>query len=182
MLWSYDTGEKINVSPVIINNTLYTVTEEGTLYALTGDKGNLLWKYKDSDEGNNGVKKFPPLVTDDTVYFTGKNGTIYAISADRGDVKWKYETGGIINSSPAILGDMLYTGTVDGTVYAINMAGREKKWSFHTGGVCVSSPVIYGGMLFIGSDNIFYVIDIERGQKRWAYTLEKPVCSSPAIL
>ncbi len=181
LLWSYDTGEKINVSPVITDNILYIVTEEGILHALTGDGGNLLWKYNDTDEGNTAVEKFPPLVIDDTVYFTGKNGNIYALSSEKGEVKWVYETGSVINSSPAIRGDMLYTGTLDGNIYAIDMSGGKKKWSFHAGGICVSSPVIYGGMIFIGSDDIFYVIDIERGEKRWAYTLEKPVCSSPAI-
>lgn len=181
LLWSYDTGEKINASPVIMDNILYTVTEEGTLYSLTGDKGNLLWKYKDSDGGKITAKVFPPLVMDDTVYFTCKNGNIYALSSEKGEVKWTYETGSIINSSPAIGGNILYTGTLDGTIYAIDMSRGEKKWSFHAGGLCASSPVIYGGMLFIGFDNIFYVIDIERGEKRWAYTVEKPVCSSPAI-
>jgi outer membrane protein assembly factor BamB len=163
-----------------MDNILYVVTEEGTLYSLIGDKGNLLWKYNDKDKGETSARAFPPLVMEHTVYFACKNGNIYAMT-ENGEIKWIYETNSIISSSPAVYAGVLYTGTLDGTIYAIDISKGEKKWSLHTGGLCASSPVIYGGMLFIGSDNIFYVIDIERGKKRWAYILEKPVCSSPAI-
>jgi serine/threonine-protein kinase len=67
---------------------------------------------------------------------------------------------------------------------ASTVSSLVKKWTFQTGGDHVeSSPAVVGGVVYIGAwDGNVYAIDVQSGQKKWAFDTERAVKSSPAVV
>lgn len=114
--WTFFTDGPIRFAPVAWRDRVFVVSDDGWLYSLRADDGELLWKHcgGPSDEkllGNERlVSRWParggPVVFDDTVYFTAgiwpSDGIyLHAIDAETREVKWTNDaTGGLVLPQP----------------------------------------------------------------------------------
>lgn len=102
-LWTFYADGPIRFSPVVTEDRVYTVSDDGHLYCLNSENGALIWKFRGAPAaqkalGNKRViSAWParggPVLYDDTIYFASSiwpfMGTfIYALEADTGNVVW----------------------------------------------------------------------------------------------
>ena len=105
--WTFFTEGPVRFAPCVGANRVYVAGDDGRLYCLDADSGDLLWQFRGGprDErliGNEQmISRWPArsgaLLDGKTVYFTaGMWGTdgiyIYALNAEDGSVIWKNDT------------------------------------------------------------------------------------------
>lgn len=112
-LWRLRLGTMINSSPAIVNDTLYTGSNN-QLLAIDLQSYQKRWEFE-----TEGAIKSSPAVVDTIVYIGSEDGRLYAVDATTGEKLWDILTGGKITSSPAVADGTVYIGSHDGNVYAI---------------------------------------------------------------
>ena len=115
-VWTYVTDGPVRFAPVAWADRIFAVSDDGWLYALRMDNGQLIWKHRGgpTDEkllGNERVvSRWParggPVVFKDTVYFAAgiwpsEGVYLHAVDASSGDAIWTNEdSGGIFMPQP----------------------------------------------------------------------------------
>ena len=72
LLWNFNTGNRVEASPVIIRDKVLTANMRGDLALLNILDGSLIWKY---EVGNSIVHN--PAVIENLMVVCALNGTIY---------------------------------------------------------------------------------------------------------
>ena len=175
--WSFQTGNEITSSPVVVNGIVYFGSTDFKFYAVDANTGEKRW-----DFAAGSFVESSPAVANGIVYFGSNDGRLYALDALTGDKIWEFQTKYPVKSSPAVAGDMVYFGADDYCVYGLDARTGEKKWSFEAGSHIMSSPVIAGGILYVGSmDNSCYALNAETGRFRLKMRTREEVISSPVV-
>ncbi|WP_161596596.1 outer membrane protein assembly factor BamB family protein [Salinigranum halophilum] len=163
--WTYETGDLIQKSPVIVSDTVYVGSDDGFVYALDAETGEKKWGFQ-----ANARVRSSPAVVDGTVY-VGVSEYMYALSADDGSKLWRFETDGEVYSSPTVVDDTIYFGSDDSRIYAVSKEGIEN-WTVETEGNVRQSPAVADESLYIGSGNDLYALGLNGGAERWQVRLE----------
>jgi len=143
------TYDFLTSSPILNNGIIYIGSKDSCLYAISGTKGELLWKYK-----TGGMIRSSPLVENGTVYFGSWDHYMYAIDAKSSELKWKFDAFWSIQSSPVIYDNTLIFGSRGAFVFGIDKATGEEIWKTRYWGSWVeSSPVLHDNMIYIGSSD-----------------------------
>ncbi len=137
LLGSYQTGDKVWGTPVVVDGSLYIGSFDKTLYALNADDMTLKWKYT-----TEGSIIAPPLVKDGIVYAGSFDKNLYALDAATGTLKWKFEANNWFWSQPVIVNNMLYAGNLDGNIYCLNPATGATIKIFGKDDLAVISPFV----------------------------------------
>lgn len=74
----------VDASPVLIGDTIYEPSYDGSLYALKRKGGETVWRF---DAG--GARKVS--ADDQAIYMPSSNGTIYALSKANAKVQWQFD-------------------------------------------------------------------------------------------
>jgi len=74
ILWVCETRNKITSSPSLVNNVLYTGSDDGYLYAIDAQNGTKLWDY-----ATGGTITSSPAQADGVIYFGSNDGKMYAV-------------------------------------------------------------------------------------------------------
>jgi outer membrane protein assembly factor BamB len=122
-LWSYQTGGGIAAEPTIVNDIVYVGSWDGSMYAINGATGALVWKtFLGQTTTPNCVPSTIGITSAATVlngivYVGGGDSYWYALDATSGAILWKVYTGdnsitgGYYNwSSPLIYNGYAYIG------------------------------------------------------------------------
>lgn len=119
LLWKYNAGRIVPVSPVVSGGVVYVVTA-GHVLGLDGDTGTLLWQYQ------TGRVLVSPVVSGGVVYVATANGHVLGLDGDTGDLHWRYDTGVAIPPSHMVLasGSVLYLVSRN-HVFALDVSGDE---------------------------------------------------------
>ncbi len=174
--------------------------EVGSVYALNGATGEILWLAGSSAEvnsapaiGANGTLYVLPLSAG--VDIRGFVGGISALNRMSGEALWELRFDPDRNerwtlAAPAVGADgTVYFGG-QGRPYALDGATGETRWEFRAGAKAASAPAIGTSSPAIGLDGTVYVgcwdakvyaLNGATGQKRWEYLTGGCVQSSPAI-
>jgi outer membrane protein assembly factor BamB len=74
----------VDAAPVLMGDTIYEPSYDGSLYALKRKGGETIWRY---DAG--GARKVS--VDDQAIYLPSSNGTVYALAKSNAKVLWQFE-------------------------------------------------------------------------------------------
>jgi len=113
----------IDTSPVIVGNTIYTVSNAGGLFALDAASGNPIWK-----------QEIPDIVSlwsaGDFIYAISIHNEVICVYAPDGRIKWvtklqefvkeKKNEGKIIASGPVVAGGNIYVALSNGALIALS--------------------------------------------------------------
>lgn len=177
---NFDVPVRYTVTAEDGSSAVYTVTvtwgppplvyfggDDGTLYALNGSSGNLIWKL----QGGGSFVYSSPTYANGTIYSGNTDGYVYAVHPATGALKWKQKlavTG--IESDAVCVNGTVYVGTNDDYLFALDTANGQTKWSFLTGGNVSASPTVENGVVYFGSsDGNLYALDAATGQRKWTY-------------
>ena len=99
-------------SPTIIDGVIYIECEDGNLYALDSESGQLKWKFKTERDIHNTSDILEGVI------YIGSDG-LYALDSQSGYLKWKFKSEGAVLCSPVIRDGVIYFGANDGYLYAV---------------------------------------------------------------
>ncbi|MCG8416554.1 MAG: PQQ-binding-like beta-propeller repeat protein [Proteobacteria bacterium] len=167
-LWQTDRDVTIGLhaSPVIADNTVYTLNWSTTLHAVDLFTGTVHWARKlasSSGEWRFGAAA-TPAIADGMLYVPLHEGYIAAIDAASGVEGWRFagrpssihpahyqtESSGF-SAAPVVTGSLLWVGGSDGTVTALDRASGKVVWEDAMGSPIAMGLVASGTMLFIAT-------------------------------
>lgn len=169
---------------------VYTALATGTVLALDGATGDVLWNYpvatssssggilslfsrKTSDEETQSALDAvygQPVVTDELVLIGSYNYGLYAFDRISGEKIWEFSAEGAIIGGPTLWDGIAYFGASDHKVYAVNAETGEVVWAqpFETANWVWGAPAVDESHVYVGSmDHSVYAIDRETGQEVW---------------
>ena len=179
--WKFETDGPVTAAVTLgreIKKTTkaYIACEDGRLYALDADTGELTWSY----DANTPLFGSAAEGRDGTVYVGSEGGKLYAIDK-KGQLLWTHTTGGPIYSSPAVTPNgRIYVCSLDGLIYALARDGSDL-WSFETNGfAALDGSVLFSpqeagdGSVYIAGlyDPNLYALNREDGSVKWACNFE----------
>jgi len=156
--------------------------------ALDRGTGALVWK------SDGYTHTFATPVLGDGLALFPSAGRLRALDLQTGADRWSFPLPGDWTvSSPALAGGKVLIGTGDGRLYALDVAGTEC-WRFEIGPALlafypysrtwnpVATPAVSGHTVYVGgTDGTLYALNLETGEKLWAYPCGAPITSAPAI-
>lgn len=122
--WTFDVGNSVLGSPVLLEDSVYFGCRDGHCYALGQSDGKPKWKTKLA-----GPVAASVVAAAGKIYVVTTGGVLYALSADKGDVLWKIEDFKTDEddaySSPTLAGGRIFVA-VSGKVYCVGTPeGKE---------------------------------------------------------
>ncbi len=139
--------------PVLSENRIFQLTDDGTLSAIDKYDGKLLWS-----KGLGVLSASAPAVGGSTVYVTilqqrggaENEGRVVALDVTNGAVKWSRSLPSRSESSPLLDGNRIFLGSENGTVYAVAADSGSVVWMYHAEGAVKASPTLSDGVLYFG--------------------------------
>lgn len=173
-LYAYDvqSGERVHEfkaagevwsTPLIVEDTLYVTSLDGTVYALSLDLSETRWTFDGAKSGIAGNV----AVVDGTAYAGAFDNRLYAVDAATGAMKWSVKGDNWFWATPVVVEDVVYAASLDGKVYAVRASDGTPAWDqpYDTGDTIRSAPVVAGGGLVVASrDARLHKLDLATGQ------------------
>jgi alcohol dehydrogenase (cytochrome c) len=106
--------------PIVHNGVMYTITPAGTIQALDGAKGDLIWEYKRPGVTRSVAKAL--AIYQDVIIYTAPDSNVVGVDARTGDLRWQTKADTRGHSSGAIV--------VDGKVISGGSCGSNRQNCF----------------------------------------------------
>lgn len=172
-LWSTGVGDgqgdNFNrLHPVVGDGVLYAAGVDGTVAALTPDKGKKIWR-TDVDytlTGGVGYGAGRVLLGTD-------GGKVLSLDAASGDTQWEVEVSGEVLAAPQTNGKVVIVQAYDGRLHGLSAEDGSELWAYDSTLPVLtlrgtSTPVIYEKMAIAGFANgRVQAFDLETGAVRW---------------
>ena len=184
VIWSFTAGGWVFTAPVVVDGVVYAGSDDGNLYALDADSGELLWSFETGE-----AIRSTAAVVDGAVYVGSNDNHLYALDAATGEELWRFDTGDWVQRSPAVSNGMVYfpaRGEYDRAVHAVDAATGDLVWAakhpypidHHV------APTIRGGRVYAQSAEYgaFYALDAATGKAAWQAEVGGYVESVPTVL
>ncbi len=172
--WRFQDHALLEFPPVIYQNRLYLIDDDGAAKAVDKRTGHKLWETK----AGTVAAASPALgITQGLVYVAvlsahGKSpgdGRFDALSMQTGHLVWSKVIPPGTESSPLAFGDSVYFGDQAGTVYSLNATTGRVNWTFHASGAVKGGPALSNGILYFGDyTGRAYALNAATGHRIWA--------------
>lgn len=139
IVWSQNLDEPVYASMSSHGGVLYVPTTRGSLYALDGRTGRVVWRFRGVD---NRVKFATPAASESGIVFGGSDGILRSLSVRDGTIHWTWQASGAITAAPAISGDRVFVGTMTGTAHGLDLTSGTEVWSAKVKGRIKSAPAV----------------------------------------
>lgn len=189
--WRYDAfddKESIYSSPAVADGRV-VFTVDGTVHAVDGDAGELLWQRSTGSHDD-----LAPAIADDLVLCGGLDddgAAVLALTADAGDVRWRTgieEVG--FRASPAVADGMVFVAATYrklcppaggresdceteawGRLYALGLDAGEERWRAEIEPDTRSAPAVTAEMVYVGCGDGFLGVS-RAGEPRFTLSFE----------
>ncbi len=145
-VWKYKGGELIEFPPIVVENRLYFIDNDGVYVALDARTGKVVWK-----------KRLSSLNASSPAYYKGvlysvslEPGEALAVRARDGKVLWRKPLAARAESSPLVIRGRMYFGDEAGQFYALDVKDGSTIWETTLGGSVKAAPALDDGTLFVG--------------------------------
>lgn len=119
--WFFPVGRQGVFSTAAIDSVRVVITgDDGYLYALSKQDGQLLWKTRLLDGSWSS-----PILIKNRIVTADYAGYLYGIDAHNGAILWKKKLGNYIVASPVLWKSTILIGTRDGYILALREKGSE---------------------------------------------------------
>lgn len=164
---------------LVTDDTVYSGTTRGEVYALARDSGKVRWRQKLADPVWSA-----PVQAGDALVVADMGGRATAFDKD-GNRRWSEQIAGRgIASTPAFENGTLYFGSLDKRLYAVDAGTGQVTWQsgqadnwFWTG-ILVQDDTLYAGSL----GGTVYAADKGSGAFRWSQKIGSMVRGRAALL
>ncbi len=162
--WKYGDEPLLEFPPVIVDESLYFVDNDGFAFALNGKNGRVLWKRKIAR-----LNASSPTYADGRLYIVNlEPGQVMALNAENGRQIWKKSLPCRTESSPLVVHDEVYFGCEDGNLYALKASNGRTEWTTGVAGAIKGAPAYENGTIFIGDyGGAMTAIRAKTGEIQW---------------
>ncbi len=169
-VWAVGGGSLREFPPVLSENRIFQLTDNGVLTAVDKWDGQILWSH-----ALGALSASSPAVGGNTVYVTvlarangSEEGRIVALDVTDGSIRWSHNLPSRSESSPLLDRGRLYFGSENGTVYALKASNGRTVWTYHAAGAVKASPTLSGGVLYFGDySGHVQAISERTGRRLW---------------
>jgi outer membrane protein assembly factor BamB len=156
--------------PVLSENRIFQLTDDGTLSAVDKYDGKILWSRR-----LGALSASAPAVGGNTVYATvlsrasgSEEGLVAAVNVANGDIRWSRDLPSRSESSPLLDHGRIFFGSEDGIVYALEARTGRTIWTYHAAGAVKASPTLAGGVLYFGDySGHVQAVSEQTGRRVW---------------
>jgi outer membrane protein assembly factor BamB len=183
--WTFDAGNLLEFSPIVVRGTLYLIDKNAVVHAIDARTGKVDWK---QDIG--ALNASAPAYADGRLYAVSlEPGQAVALRARDGKVLWRKELPGRSETSPLVYGRSVIVGSESGDVFALDLDNGNVRWQVSTagnvkGGLALDDGIAYGAN-YAGE---VFAIRAVNGDMVWETTTQGlsfgrggPVYSTPAV-
>ncbi len=168
--WARSGNSLREFPPVLSENRIFQLTDDGVLSAVDKYDGKLLWS-----RPLGALSASSPAVGGDTVYAVvlarapgSEEGRVVALDVTDGAIRWSRNLPSRSESSPLLDRGRLYFGSEDGTVYALDARDGWTVWTYHAAGAVKASPTLSGGVLYFGDySGHVQAVSEQTGRRLW---------------
>ena len=149
--------------PVVANETLYTGSGDGVIYALDVNTGQQIWS-----AGGFGQLENSGAVAGEILVVGGYDQRVRALESHTGEVLWSFSTSSFVQASPLIVEDLVYIAT-DHALYALELHSGELQWETPTGneGAYMGAPAYQDGVIYTTGGKVLLAVDSTSGEELW---------------
>jgi outer membrane protein assembly factor BamB len=170
VMWTRGGTSLREFPPVLSENRIFQLTDDGVLSAVDKYTGKVLWSRQ-----LGVLSAAAPAVVGDTVYATilsragaADDGRVVALDASNGDIRWSRALPSRSESSPLVDGGKVFFGSEDGVVYALDVHTGRTIWTYQAGGAVKASPTLEDGVLYFGDySGHVQAISEQTGRRLW---------------
>ncbi|MBV8711155.1 MAG: PQQ-like beta-propeller repeat protein [Solirubrobacterales bacterium] len=177
--WRFEDYALLEFPPVMYQNSLYLIDDDGSAKALDKRTGRKLWETKVGTLAaaspalgvRQGLMYVALLSTNRNATQTQVpgNGLFVALSMKTGRVVWSKPMPPGTESSPIAWGNAVYFGDQSGTVYSLDATTGHVNWTYHASGAVKGGPALSNGILYFGDySGRAYALNAATGHKIWA--------------
>ena len=110
-------------TPWVVGNTLFVLSSDNELVALTRDAGVILWvtklpRFDDEKERSGPITWAGPVLAGGRLILAGTDGRVIEVEPEKGKIVSQWDAGDTVAISPVVAGGALYVLTEDGTLSA----------------------------------------------------------------
>jgi outer membrane protein assembly factor BamB len=146
-VWSRRIGPT-RLRPTIAGNLVLFATDQGSLYALTKERGEVRWQARFPAR-----LVLPPVLTGNKVVTGAANDSLYAIDPNSGSVLQRSVLPARPLARPLIVGDTMFVVLVDSTVAAVNTVTLSLLFQAKFEGLSFAPPQAIGGRVYVLTQN-----------------------------
>ncbi len=171
-------GVNFPVSPVIVDDRVYAVSSDGTLYILNAKTGKRAQPEYDLGE----TVAAPPVVVDGIIYLSTSSGRLHAMRADTYEPVWKadYVIGDPIVGAPIVVGNLIYLQTLGNVLHAVAQGTGRRMWTYRVPrGIPINGITYLEGSLLIPNGNQLLALQPRSGQPRWERRFASDIIGAP---
>jgi outer membrane protein assembly factor BamB len=177
--WRFQDYALLEFPPVIYQNTLYLIDDDGSAKALDKRTGRKLWETKVGTLAaaspalgiSQGLMYVALLSRNASAGHTQApgNGVFAALSMKTGKIAWSKPIPAGTESSPIAYGNAVYFGDQHGTVYSLDATTGHVNWTYHASGAVKGGPALANGDLYFGDySGRAYALNAATGHPVWA--------------
>jgi outer membrane protein assembly factor BamB len=198
-------------TPAVVNGKVYIGSDDGNVYCLNADTGQLLWNYYAGFQFVYSRVKPPlrssPMVVDGKLYVGTLGNATICLNAETGALIWKYSMPGYVTSSPCVTNGAVYSicyyaapdapANTQGnaSLYKLDAADGSliRTYNVPLGvgiagsavigrGEIWASPTVADGMIFMPAQAWkIYGINETTGDIQWIYTIPDSVFATASM-
>jgi outer membrane protein assembly factor BamB len=162
--WSWDSGQLIEFSPIVVNDVIYGMNNDALFFALDADTGKLLWRKQPGQ-----LNASSPAYDKGRLYGVSlEPGQAFALRAKDGKLLWRHPLPGRAESSPIVHKGKVIFGCECAEVFALDAQTGKEKWSTPVEAEVKAAPAIHKGVAYVGDyAGQIYAIDVQNGGLEW---------------
>ncbi len=174
LAWEFRGGGAFAAEPLVAGGTVYAGCQDGRLYALALDSGQVRWSYDAKEQ--LGTR---PLLVKGLVLVASLQDTVFAVDAASGAWRWHHRRepgeGFTIHGAASVQadGERLFAAYSDGTVTALETASGRVRWEQHVAPAGrytdVDSLALADGRLYLAAySGAVMALDGATGKTLWS--------------
>jgi outer membrane protein assembly factor BamB len=176
-----DPTRRLNGTPVIAGNRLFTIDTEGQVSAFDATSGSTLWRKTIAVEGEGDRPAFGGGVSTmgGRVYATTGFGVVAAFDAATGAEAWRVRLPTPLRAAPAVDAGRLFVTSQDGVLTALNADTGEQLWQANS--TVEAASILGEGAPSIALDTVvagfpsgeLFALRVENGRTAWQDQLSR---------
>lgn len=162
LAWKQALPGSVQGTPLILGDTVYVGSDDGSLTAGDLATGAVRWRYRAGDAIRG-------VAGDDLgVYCGSADGKVYALTT-AGQVRWQTDIGNPVYAPVALAGEQVVCATSAGEVLALDRRDGTARWRTPAASYSIETrPCVSGDGVFVGAwDRYLYALDLATGAGRW---------------
>jgi len=176
--WKFKADAAVNRRVAADEEHVYFGANDGSIYCLDKQTGNLIWKYTVENPVPESFRHFStPLVSGNHVFIGSADKYLYCLDAASGKLRFKFASSDWIRACPVATETSVYFASMDGVLYNVDYSGKRPKqvWKKRIGDHWVYADLALSGnkLLLNDSDLYSYCVDTTNGEVLWRFSVIK---------